>query len=93
MSTFAILFFGTPHQGSDIANWGKLLLELSRVYQEVNTRLLPHLESNSESIETGLGEFASIAGSITTKYFYETLPTPIKGGGATMVCQIALLVR
>ena len=80
-----ILFFGTPHQGSDITSWGKLALRVSRIYYETDDRLVQHLNSQSESIETGLGNFASLATSIKTKYFYETLPTPIIGGRSIMV--------
>lgn len=53
-------------------------------------RLIQHLNSQSESIETGLGNFASLATSIKTKYFYETLPTPIIGGGSLTVCHKVL---
>lgn len=86
MSTYAILFFGTPHQGSDITCWGKLALRVSSIKYETNDRLIRHLDSQSESIETGLGDFASLATSIKTKYFYETFPTPIIGGASIMVC-------
>lgn len=85
LSTFSILFFGTPHQGSNLASWGKIFLRVAGIYTNTDTRLFRHLQSNSESIETGLGEFASIANSILTKYFYETLPTPIKAGSSMMV--------
>ncbi|KAL9038794.1 MAG: hypothetical protein Q9180_002917 [Flavoplaca navasiana] len=85
MSTFAILFFGTPHQGSDMTAWGNLLVKLCGVYYQTNDRWLSHLESKSESIESGLGEFASVASRITIIYFYETLPTPTWAGGSAMV--------
>lgn len=85
MSTFSILFFGTPHQGSDLASWGKLLLRVAEVYYHTDDRLVRHLQSNSESIESGLADFASIASRILIKYFYETFPTPIKAGGSIMV--------
>lgn len=99
LSTFSILFFGTPHQGSDLASWGSLLLRVAEIYYHTDDRLVRHLRSNSESIESGLAEFASIANSILIKYFYETFPTPIKAGGSIMVsyansdCSVANFIR
>lgn len=85
LSTFSILFFGTPHQGSDVATWGKIVLSIAGIYSHTDDRLVQHLRSNSESIESGLGEFASIANSILIKYFFETLPTPVIAGRFMMV--------
>lgn len=64
---------------------GKLLLKLSSIYYQTSTRMLSALETKSESIESGLGEFASIASRMKIKYFYEVLETPLMGGGSAMV--------
>ena len=48
-------------------------------------RRVSTLVPNSGSIETILGESASLTTSIATKHLYEPLPTPVIGSKATMV--------
>ncbi|MCJ1394890.1 hypothetical protein MMC18_007770 [Xylographa bjoerkii] len=85
LSTYAILFFGTPHQGADMISWESLLLKVGSIYYHTDDRLLQQLKSDSEPIEQGLGEFANIASKILMKYFYESFPTPMKAGGSMTV--------
>ncbi len=86
LSTYAILFFGTPHQGSDLTSWGYWAQRFMSMYSKTDDRLVQHLKSQSETIGTALGDFASLATSIKMINFYETLPTPVFGGRPVMVC-------
>ena len=90
LSTYAILFFGTPHQGSDLTSWGDVAHRFSGMLYKTDGRLIQQLKSQSEHIETGLGDFAGLATGIKMIYLYETLPTPLIGGRAVMVCHMDL---
>lgn len=45
-SALAVIFFGTPHQGSDLASWGLLLSNLAKAAQlDVNDAILRDLDT------------------------------------------------
>ncbi|KAF8523275.1 hypothetical protein BU17DRAFT_43811, partial [Hysterangium stoloniferum] len=80
LSTFGILFLGTPHQGADIAETALNLLKIVSLYSNTNVILLKHLTSNSELIQGQLSGYNPIGKDFQTKFFYENLPTKISGG-------------
>ncbi|VUC23865.1 unnamed protein product [Clonostachys rosea] len=56
--TRLIIFLGTPHRGSRLADWGKILSDLSRVaLQEPNSKILRGLQVDSEVLENIHEEF------------------------------------
>ncbi|KAK7210889.1 hypothetical protein V2G26_018067 [Clonostachys chloroleuca] len=56
--TRLIVFLGTPHRGSRVADWGKTLSNLSRVtLQQPNSRILRGLQIDSEVLENIHEEF------------------------------------
>ncbi|CAH0003652.1 unnamed protein product [Clonostachys byssicola] len=56
--TRLIIFLGTPHRGSRVADWGKILSNLSRVaLQQPNSRILRGLQVDSEVLENIHEEF------------------------------------
>ncbi|CAH0055113.1 unnamed protein product [Clonostachys solani] len=56
--TRLIVFLGTPHRGSRVADWGKILSNLSRIaLQEPNARILRGLQVDSEVLENIHEEF------------------------------------
>ena len=85
ISTYGILFFGTPHQGGEGVAWGKRAARIASIYVNTNTRILHHLERDSEWLQRQLQEYASISNSFVTKFAYETYPTPIFAGGSLVV--------
>lgn len=49
-STFAIIFFGTPHRGSDYADFGKTVIRLVSILAGTpgNARIVKNLTDNTE---------------------------------------------
>jgi len=77
---------GTPHQGGNGVQLGKLLVNVASVFVAANNRLLRHLERDSEWLQLQLGQYAPISGDFVTKFAYEEYPTPTVLGHSIMVC-------
>ena len=91
LSTYGILFLGTPHQGtSAIANPANQLLKIASLSSLTNDVLLKHLTTNSEWLQQQLSFYNSIGADICTKFFYETLPTILHDGHTEIVRTIIL---
>jgi hypothetical protein len=85
VSTYAILFFGTPHSGAngvELAQWmGRLL----SVYMYTSDSLLKDLIRDSNELEKIQKFYGSASKGIKTFFFYEEYPTPIIGGFSKLV--------
>ena len=86
VSTYGILFIGTPHQGGEGVSWGILATNLASLFARTNGEILEHLAKNSEWLEHQQALFLPISHQFETIYFYETYPTPLPGGGSLLVC-------
>ncbi|KAF8519811.1 hypothetical protein BU17DRAFT_89674 [Hysterangium stoloniferum] len=76
LSTYGILFFGTPHQGTlAISNPANELLKLASLSSRTNNVLLKHLISNSEWLQQQLSSYNPISADFCTTFFYETVQT------------------
>jgi len=76
VSTYGILFLGTPHQGTTMmTNPADQLLKLESLSTRTNNILLKHLASNSEWLQQLLSDYNAINAKFCTKCFYEILPT------------------
>ncbi|KAF8528440.1 hypothetical protein BU17DRAFT_61112 [Hysterangium stoloniferum] len=76
LSTYGILFLGTPHQGTlAITNPANELLNLASLSSRTNNVLLKHLIFNSEWLQQQLSSYNPISADFCTKFFYETLLT------------------
>ena len=77
---------GTPHQGGNGVQFGKLLVNAASVYKATTSRLLEHLERDSEWLQQQLGQYGLISGDFVTKFAYEEYKTPTVLGNSIMVC-------
>jgi hypothetical protein len=88
VSTYAILFFGTPHHGAngvELAQWmGKLL----SVYMYTNETILKDLNRDSSELESIQKFYLGACEHIKSIFFYETLHTPICRGVAQLVSSL-----
>ena len=91
VSTYGILFMGTPHQGSDGFTWGILARNLASIFVNTKKEILDHLAKNSEWLEYQQTQYLPISNKFETIFFYETYPTPLPGGGTLLVCSPEVL--
>ena len=89
LSTYGILFFGTPHQGGNYVSWGKLLVNVAPICRHTSSDLLEHLEKDSEWLETQLEQYKPISTDFFTIFCFETYPTTLVSGISLMVSPLA----
>ena len=80
LSTYGIIFLGTPHQGTQSAELASILLNIQAITRPVNDALVKHLSRNSEALEQQLSQFVSISKDFVIKFGFETYPTYLGGG-------------
>ncbi|KAF2495908.1 hypothetical protein BU16DRAFT_459726, partial [Lophium mytilinum] len=85
LSTYGVMFFGTPHQGTESASWGKVLANVTSVFRHTNTAILEHLERDSEWLEIQLEQYKTISSEVFTIFCFESYPTPLPAGRSMMV--------
>ena len=51
VSTYGILFMGTPHQGGEGVTWGILARNLASIFADTNREILEYLAKNPEWLE------------------------------------------
>ena len=90
LSTYGIVFFGTPHQGGNLVPWGKLLVNVASVFRHTSSALLEHLERDSPWLETQLEQYKPISDDILTIFCFESYPTPLKAGISGIVSYLKI---
>uniref|UniRef100_A0ACC1R8X0 Uncharacterized protein n=1 Tax=Lecanicillium saksenae TaxID=468837 RepID=A0ACC1R8X0_9HYPO len=85
LSTYGILFMGTPHQGGNGVQLGRVLANVASLVIAADERLLKHLERDSEWLQQQLGQYAPISNEFVTKFAYEQYATPTVLGRSIMV--------
>ncbi|UNI16388.1 hypothetical protein JDV02_002823 [Purpureocillium takamizusanense] len=85
LSTYGILFMGTPHQGGNGVQLGRVLANIASLIVAADNRLLKHLEKDSEWLQQQLGQYGPISNDFVTKFAYEEYPTPTVLGHSIMV--------
>lgn len=80
MSTYGIIFAGTPHQGGEGVAWGVRLVNIASIFANTNKTTLQHLERDSEEVQRLLRDYAPISNEFVTKFAYDTLLTRLPIG-------------
>lgn len=76
VSTFGVLFMGTPHKGSDIAKWGSLLESICRGVMPTNVvdsnpNLVSALKRENETLQVIDREFYQMISRFRVYFFHE----------------------
>lgn len=84
VSTYGILFFGTPHKGSDIARWGSRLERicgaiLPRRLVDTQSQLIDALKTNHETLQNIDRQFSQLTSRFHIYFFHEGKPTNLNG--------------
>lgn len=79
-STKSVMFFGTPHFGSNFAAFHATILNICSIFTASNTRLIRTLIPESEILQRIQKQYADISPEFGDVYFYETYPTKLPGG-------------
>jgi hypothetical protein len=84
VSTYGILFLGTPHNGSDIAKWGTMLESicstvLPKKFFDSSPQLVESLKTNNETLQNINRLFVDFIERFHIYFFHEAKPTDLKG--------------
>ncbi|KAF4489644.1 hypothetical protein CGGC5_v004165 [Colletotrichum fructicola Nara gc5] len=92
LSTYAVMFLGTPHRGSEGARLAKVLTTILSIFSHTNIKPLHQMESDGEWVEELQERYNSISKNFKTVFFYETLAMPIPFGSTIVVPKASAVV-
>ncbi|KAF8519138.1 hypothetical protein BU17DRAFT_47991, partial [Hysterangium stoloniferum] len=81
VSTYGIIYLGTPHQGIDLTDWTRSLMRYFSITSQADGPIMKHLGLHSETLQQLMAEYTAISGRFQTVFCYETYDT--LGPGAT----------
>lgn len=84
ISTYGILFLGTPHGGSDLAEWGSRLERICGAMLptrlvDTQPQLVNALKTNSETLQNIDRQFIQLTSRFHMFFFHEAKPTNLIG--------------
>ena len=84
VSTYGILFLGTPHTGSEVASWGSRLqwicgAVLPSKVLDTQPQLVDALKKNNEVLQNIDRQFIQLTSRLHIYFFHEAKPTNLKG--------------
>ena len=91
LSTYGILFLGTPHYGSETTKWASWSKDVSSITRKdvSQARLLETLKPNSETLQNIDRQFVELANEFHIFYFYETKLIKMNDGSRYIVDEIS----
>jgi hypothetical protein len=92
LSTYGVVFMGTPHQGGNGVQLGRLLVNVASLFVAADDRLLKHLERESEWLQQQLAQYGPISSDFVTKFAYEEYETPTAFGRSILVRGLSTLL-
>ena len=92
VSTYGIIFLGTPHNGADPAKWGAILQGLAdailpKKLLDTEPHLVKTLKSNNEVLQNINLHFLDVYQRFQIDMVHEAVKTDLKGGRAFIVDQ------
>ena len=85
LSTYGVMFFGTPHTGANGAEFQAALTNICRIFVSGNSKLLQTLTRDSDHLRLLSELYLPISQDFKTVFFYEEYKTPLIGGMSMMV--------
>ena len=84
VSAYGILFLGTPHKGSEVAQWGSRLewicnAVLPKKVLDSQPQLVDALKKENETLQNIDRQFIQLMGKLHVFFFHEAKPTSLKG--------------
>jgi hypothetical protein len=92
LSTAGIIYLGTPHQGSDSAGLLKMLLDMMSLFASSTSRVVTDMKPLTDFLLIQQQQYRPISDQYLTYYCYETEPTMLPGGSATVIVPTASAV-
>ncbi|KAF8243164.1 hypothetical protein K440DRAFT_614045 [Wilcoxina mikolae CBS 423.85] len=97
VSTYGIIFLGTPHMGANLARWGKMAEMLVRMvttksWVDSNDALIHALGTNSETLQNITDSFVGLSTQFRMFFFWEELKTHIPGMTRDVIVEYASAV-
>lgn len=71
-STYAVLFFGTPHQGGEGIGLAKLVAYIMSATSYTNLELLDHLKKHSNWLQEQQSKYGPLSRRFYSVFFFET---------------------
>ena len=93
LSTYGLIFLGTPHQGTKHVKLASLILDIQSIYSETNHTILQDLRSHSRALQQQLDQYTSISHKYETKFCYEMYKTKLFAGKSMKVCHSLYLIQ
>ena len=93
LSTYGLIFLGTPHQGTKHVKLASLILDIQSIYSETNHTILQDLRSHSRAFQQQLDQYTSISHKYETKFCYEMYKTKLFAGKSMKVCYSLYLIQ
>ena len=84
-STYAVIFFGTPHSGTKDTPLAQVLNQVMSAYTRTNNQVLQRIKEKSEALEDIQRMYFQASAGLRTIYFYEEYAMPVIGGGSLIV--------